>query len=80
MGQGQKLVTDGKYVIARTGDVKFTVRRATKNYLGKSTSGDGRVRVYQGTGRILLNPAPYWRYRIFTERRHASAYPSQATS
>ena len=47
-------MAEGKYAIARTGDVTFKVRRATKNYLGTFTSGEGRVRVYEGSGRILL--------------------------
>jgi uncharacterized protein (AIM24 family) len=68
LGNGKSLAAEGKYVIARTGDVSFKVRRSTKNYLGKFTSGEGSVRVYEGSGRILLNPAPYWRYRISEER------------
>ena len=77
---GKKVVAEGKYVICRTGDVTFKVRRPTKNFLGRFTSGEKRVRVYEGTGRILLNPAPYWRYRIFTERGNNPDLPSQATS
>jgi uncharacterized protein (AIM24 family) len=80
LGDGKKLVTEGKYVIARTGDVTFKVRRATKNYLGTFTSGEGRVRVYEGSGRVLVNPTPYWRYRMFTERGSSPDYPSQTTS
>lgn len=73
----KKVAAEGKYVICRTADVSFTVRRPTQNVLGRFTSGEKFVRVYEGTGRILLNPAPYWRYRIFTERGAgsvASAY------
>lgn len=77
---GEKVAAEGKYVIARTGDVSFKVRRTTKNFMGRFTSGEGFVRVYEGTGRILLNPAPYWRYRLFTERAGNPDYPAQATS
>jgi uncharacterized protein (AIM24 family) len=77
---GKKVATEGKYVIARTGDVSFKVRRSTKNFFGRFTAGEGLVRVYEGTGRILLNPAPYWRYRVFTERGRNPDVPSQATA
>jgi hypothetical protein len=36
--------------------------------------------VYEGSGKILVNPTPYWRYRMFTERGRAPDYPSQTTS
>ncbi len=74
------LATEGKYVIARTGDVRFSVRRPTKNFFGRFTSGESFVRVYEGTGRVLLNPAPYWRYRMFTERAGNTDLPAQTTS
>jgi uncharacterized protein (AIM24 family) len=77
---GKTLAAEGKYVIARTGDVTFKVRRTTKNFLGMFTSGEGLARTYQGSGRILLNPAPYWRYRVFTERGGNPDTPSKATS
>lgn len=68
LAECKQVAAEGKFVIARTGDVSFTVRRPTKNALGRFTSGEKFVRVYQGTGRLLLNPTFYWRYRIFTER------------
>jgi len=67
-------------VICRTGDVSFKVRRSTKNFFGRFTSGEGFVRVYEGAGKILLNPAPYWRYRISTERGADAERPSVMTS
>ena len=77
--KGKKLVAEGKYVIGRTTDVAFSIRRATKNFFGKFTSGEGLVRVYEGTGKILLNPAPFWRYRLFTERGGNPDYPSRSS-
>ncbi len=77
---GQKIVAEGKYVVARTGDVSFSVQRATENLLGRLTSGEGWVRVYQGTGRLLLNPAPYWRYRVYFEKGRSREQRVQATS
>ena len=61
---GERVVCDGSLVIARTGDVRFRVRRVTDNLIGFLTAGEGWVRAYEGTGRLLLNPAPFWRYRI----------------
>ena len=65
---GERVICDGSLVVARTGDVTFRVRRATDNLLGFLTSGEGWVRVYEGSGRLLLNPAPYWRYRVFQSK------------
>ena len=73
---GQSVAAEGKYVIARTGDVSFKVRRTTRNFFGRFTSGEGVVRVYEGTGRILLNPTPYWRYRMYTERNGNADSPA----
>jgi len=77
---GKKVAAEGKYVIARTGDVTFNVRRSTKNFFGRFTAGEGRVRIYEGEGRILLNPAPYWRYRILAERAGDPDAPAKFTS
>ena len=77
---GKKVAAEGKYVIARTGDVTFNVRRSTKNFFGRFTAGEGLVRVYEGEGRILLNPAPYWRYRIFAARAGDPDAPAKFTS
>ena len=68
LSDGKRVAAEGKFVVARTGDVTFTVRRPTKNFFGRFTSGERFVRGYVGTGRLLINPAPYWRYRILTER------------
>ena len=77
---GEEVAAEGKYVICRTGSVKFSVRRTTKNFFGIFTSGEGRVRVFEGPGRVLLNPAPYWRYRVHNERRKDADDPSKLTS
>ena len=62
-----KVAVDGKSVIGWSSDVRFRIRRATDNFFGKFTSGQGRMRVFFGPGRVLLNPAPNWRYRLFAE-------------
>ncbi len=79
LGRGQRLVAEGMYVIARTPDVKFNIKRPTKNYFGRFTSGESFVRVFEGPGKVLLNPAPYWRYWMMAQKQGGSDYPSQAT-
>jgi uncharacterized protein (AIM24 family) len=60
-----KLVVDGKYVLAREASLSFSVERATKSLLGSVTSGEGLVRTYEGTGMVMMAPIPYWRQRLF---------------
>jgi len=67
LAKGQRVAVDGKNVIGWSSDVRFRVRRPTANYFGKFTSGQDRLRVFFGPGRVLLNPAPYWRYRLFSD-------------
>ncbi len=65
----QRIVADGSYVIAWQPSVKFTIQRPTSNVLGRFTSGEGLARVHHGPGEILINPSPYWRYRMFVQRK-----------
>jgi len=67
LSEDQKVAVDGKSVIGWSSDVRFRVRRPTDNFFGKLTAGQGRLRVFFGPGRVLLNPAPHWRYRLFAE-------------
>jgi uncharacterized protein (AIM24 family) len=77
--RGKSLIAEGTYVIARTSDVSFKIRRPTKNYLGRFTSGEGWVRAYEGPGKVLLNSAPYWRYWMMVQRSGNADRPSQTT-
>ena len=77
---GQRFAAESDSVIARTGDVSFTVHRATTNFLGFLTSGEGWVRVYEGTGRSLLNPTPFWRLRVFADRGKKPDLAARATA
>jgi uncharacterized protein (AIM24 family) len=70
LSEGQRVAVDGKSVIGWSSEVRFRVRRPTINYFGKYTSGQGRLRVFFGPGRVLLNPAPHGRYRIFAEHEN----------
>ena len=78
LAEGEEFVAEGPYVVGRTADVRFKMRRPTKNFWGRFTSGEHFVRVYTGPGRVLLNPAPYWRYQLFAKRGTYSDSPSRA--
>ena len=67
-GRG-KLVVEGNCVIGRTQSVKFQMRRPTKNFWGRFTSGESLVRSYLGPGKVLLNPTMYWRYYMNQQKK-----------
>jgi uncharacterized protein (AIM24 family) len=56
---GDRLVVEGKLVIARTEAIDYRVRRATK-FFQSFISGESAVRTYQGKGRALVCWTPYW--------------------
>lgn len=57
----QRLVTDGNYVLARTEGISYSVRRSARTLIGSLLTGERRLRVYEGTGRLLLSSYPFWR-------------------
>jgi uncharacterized protein (AIM24 family) len=59
-----RIIVEGHHVIGRTSGIRFGIRRAAKSYISHLLSGEGHARVYEGTGRLLLCPIPYWRLRI----------------
>jgi len=67
--EGEQLVVEGNCVIGRTQSVKFQMRRPTKNFWGRFTSGESIVRTYRGPGKVLLNPTMYWRYYMDQQRK-----------
>jgi uncharacterized protein (AIM24 family) len=73
MKKGMKVAVEGKAVICRTVGISMSIVRPTKNYLGRFTSGEEFLRVFEGSGRLILNPAPYWRHRIMKELNGDSA-------
>lgn len=69
LAEGEQLVVEGNCVIGRTQSVKFQMRRPTKNFWGRFTSGESIVRSYRGPGKVLLNPTMYWRYYMDQQRK-----------
>lgn len=53
-----RLVVDGSFAVARTGDLTLTYQKATKGLLASAASGEGFVNVIEGSGRVLLSPVP----------------------
>jgi uncharacterized protein (AIM24 family) len=60
---GETLVVDGSFAVARTASVQYKVERATKKFFSSWTSGEGMVNTFSGVGTILI--APY-RNRFLT--------------
>jgi uncharacterized protein (AIM24 family) len=58
---GEKLVVDGPFVIARTAGIKFSIRRPARTRWSTWLSGQTSARVYEGKGRLLMCTTPYWR-------------------
>ena len=54
--QDDILKVDGRYAIAWSGSLSFTVERSGKSLIGSAASGEGLVNVFRGTGRVLLAP------------------------
>ncbi len=50
------LKVDGKFAIAWSNSLDFTVERTTKTLIGSAASGEGLVNVYRGTGKVLMAP------------------------
>lgn len=53
---GDKLVVDGNYAIARTAGVRMSVQKSSKSLLASAQSGEGLVTVFEGTGQVWLTP------------------------
>lgn len=50
------LKVDGKFALARFGDIEFRVEKSTRSLLGSAASGEGLLQVFRGTGEVWLNP------------------------
>lgn len=64
--KNERLVVDGTFVVARSGSLQYSIEKATKSLFGSMTSGEFLVSTFQGTGKVLIAPIPYWRMRMFS--------------
>ena len=62
--KNSRFLAEGKYVIGRTGDIAYTVRRPTRSYFSYLLSGESYFRCFEGSGRLLVAATPYWRTRF----------------
>lgn len=52
----ETLSVDGSFGLLRTGDVRFTVEKASNSIAGAVTSGEGLLSVFRGTGKVWVAP------------------------
>ncbi len=61
---GEELRVQGRLVLGRTDGLHFTSERAAsfpRNFI----SGQKRLRVYKGKGRLLVSWTPYWNHHMY---------------
>jgi uncharacterized protein (AIM24 family) len=64
--KNDRMVVDGPYVLARTEGIKHRVRRSARSPITSLLSGERRLRVYEGSGTLLLSAYPYWRFMLLS--------------
>ena len=47
---------DGSFALLRTGNVRFSVKRASTTIAGAITSGEGVLQTFEGTGSVWVAP------------------------
>ncbi len=47
---------DGSFALLRSGDVHFSVEKASASLVGAMTSGEGLLQTFRGTGRVWIAP------------------------
>jgi uncharacterized protein (AIM24 family) len=56
--------TEGKVVVGRSRDLSYVVRRPTRGLLAYLLSGEGYLKSFEGTGRLLVCYTPHWMLRL----------------
>lgn len=47
---------DGSFALLRTGDIHFSVEKASASLMGAMTSGEGLLQTFRGTGKVWIAP------------------------
>ena len=61
---GEDLKVQGRLVLGRTSGLKFSSRRSA-SFPRNLISGQKRLRVYSGTGKVLVCWTPYWNQHMY---------------
>jgi uncharacterized protein (AIM24 family) len=61
--RNERLMVEGKLVLARTEGLDYRLRRAT-TLIQSLFAGEARMRVYEGTGKALVCWTPYWNQHV----------------
>jgi uncharacterized protein (AIM24 family) len=54
--EDETVQVDGSFALLRTGDVHFSVEKASNSMMGAMTSGEGLLQTFRGTGRVWVAP------------------------
>jgi uncharacterized protein (AIM24 family) len=54
--EGDTVQVDGSMALLRTGDVNFSVEKASTSLVGAVTSGEGLLQTFRGQGRVWVAP------------------------
>lgn len=52
----ETLQVDGSFALLRTGEVHFSVEKASNTYAGAVTSGEGLLQTFRGSGQVWIAP------------------------
>ena len=72
--QDETLQVDGSFALLRTGEVHFSVERASNSLAGAVTSGEGLLQTFRGTGRVWVAPTQ----PLYERMRSGRASPGSA--
>lgn len=54
--EDETVQVDGSFALLRTGDIRFSVEKASNSMMGAITSGEGLLQTFRGTGRVWVAP------------------------
>ncbi|HEX8431991.1 MAG TPA: AIM24 family protein [Longimicrobium sp.] len=71
--EDETVQVDGSFALLRTGDIHFSVEKASNSMMGAMTSGEGLLQTFRGTGRVWVAPT-----QPLYERMRAKLAPGTA--
>lgn len=66
---------EGTHVVGRTGGLAYRARRLGRSLFSKFLSGESLMRIFEGTGRLLICRVPFYQMRLLkaAERRRGAS-------